>query len=65
MPSIFVRVAKFAGETPVKIMSGTPSQLNLNVDAGAGEELRVIPVTTRSTSGLVRTSLEEDDRLNQ
>lgn len=65
MPSIYIKVAKFSGETPVKLMSGTPTQLNVNVDTGAGEELRVVPASTTTTSGLVRTSLAEDDRLNQ
>ena len=65
MTDFYVRVALFSGETPVKIMTGTPEQLNLNVNTGAGEELRVVDHTQMTTSGLVRTSLGEDDRLNQ
>lgn len=64
MPDFYLRVVLFQGETPTKILSGTPTQLNANVNTGAGQELRVIDQTQRTTSGLTRTLLAEDARLN-
>jgi hypothetical protein len=64
MPDFYVRAALFDGETPVKLLSGTPTQLNANLSTVASGELRVIPQDQRTTAGLSRTSLATDGRLN-
>ena len=64
MTDFYLRAALFDGETPVKILSGTPTQLNANLSTVTSGELRVVDQTQRGTAGLVRTDLSTDSRLN-
>ena len=59
---IYIRAVLYNGSTPVKIMTGAPEQLNLNIPSG--HEMRVAPADLLDTaSAPAKEVLPEDDRL--
>ena len=62
MANEFLRAVLFSGETPTKILTGTPEQLLAN-NTIAGE-YRIVGNNVRTTADIgSRTSLPTDDRL--
>ena len=59
---IYVRAVLFNGTTPVKIMTGTPDQLNLNIPVGY--DMRLVDADIVDTaSAPSKELLTEDARL--
>lgn len=62
----YIRAALFSGETFVKFMTGSATQLNANLGSGSVDDWRPVDVTVRDPADVgPRTSLPVHPDFNQ